>query len=79
MISIWVIIVLMLILNIWVWFFPVSFIHFLKIGKNAKVETPFPWLKELWNVIEHPLYMCIPRTIFSIGLVISIIIAYLIT
>jgi hypothetical protein len=79
MISIWIIILLMLALNMWVWFFSTSFINFIKFGKGAKVEISIPSLKEIWIVIEHPLYVWIPRVIFSIGLLISIIIAYLIT
>jgi hypothetical protein len=47
------------------------------LGKNAKVETPLPWLKDVWKVIENPHYIWAPRVIFGVGLIISIV-AYIV-
>lgn len=77
MISIWAIILFTLSLNIWVWCFPTSFIKLMMLGKNAKVETPLPWLKDVWKVIENPHYIWAPRVIFGVGLIISIV-AYIV-
>jgi hypothetical protein len=51
----------------------------MKFGKDAKVETPFPLLKNVWKVIEHPYYIWVPRIIFGIALTISLVVAYIMT
>jgi hypothetical protein len=51
----------------------------MKFGKNAKIETPLPWLKDVWKVIENPHYIWAPRIVFGIGLIISIIVVFITT
>jgi hypothetical protein len=64
-----------LVLNLWVWFFPDTFINFLKLGKNPRLME-LPLQKELWHFIESPTYIWWPRIIFSLALLIVLIMVY---
>jgi len=76
MLPIYALVLIMLLLNIWVWFFPKTFIKYINLGKGAKIESVIPSLKEIWEHVDHPIYIWFPRFIFSIGLMISIVIMY---
>ena len=64
---------IIVLLNIWVWFFANSFIHYLKIGKNAKIETLIPSQKEVWKLIENPHYIWYPRIVFGAALFVMLV------
>ncbi len=76
MVPVYAIVLLMLLLNIWVWFFPSAFIKFIKIGKGAKIESIFPTQKSVWKFVDLPTYIWFPRFIFSISFIVSIGILY---
>jgi hypothetical protein len=62
-------------LNLWVWLFPEAFIKYLRLGKNSRYMG-MPLQKEIWHVIENPQYIWLPRVIFGLALVITIVLAY---
>jgi len=76
MIPIYVVVLLIVLLNAWVWFFPSAFIKYLQLGKGAKIEGVFPALKRTWDYVEHPAYIWGPRIAFGIGLIISIVLMF---
>jgi len=76
MVPAYAIVLLMLLLNIWVWLFPSIFIKFMKLGKGAKIESVFPTQKRVWKFVDHSTYIWFPRFIFSISFIVSIGIMY---
>jgi len=78
MISIYVVVLFMLLLNAWVWFFPSAFIGYLQRGKGAKVESVFPSLQRVWEHVESPTYIWGPRIAFGIGLIAVLLLWWLV-
>jgi len=72
----YILVLLMLLLNVWVWFFPNSFIGFVNRGKGAKMEHIIPSLREIWGAIDSPRYIWFPRFGFGLGLIISLVMVY---
>jgi hypothetical protein len=67
---------IVLLLNLWVWLFPKSFINYLKLGKNAQIENIIPAQKAIWKFIEHPYYIWLPRLGFGLALLVIVAMIY---
>lgn len=64
-----ILIIIALLLNIWVWFFPQSFINYIKFGKNELTEKIIPSQKEIWTFIEKPNYIWYVRIALGLTLI----------
>ena len=64
-----------LLLNLWVWFFPSSFVSYLKLAKNPKLMG-MPLQDTVWKFIESPSYIWFPRVIFGLAFIIVSIMIY---
>jgi hypothetical protein len=62
-------------LNVWVWLLHNSFIKYLRLAKNPNLMR-LPLQKELWEFIESPGYIWLPRIIFSLALIVVLIMIY---
>jgi hypothetical protein len=66
-----VILLIVLTLNIWVWFFGKSFIHFFITAEKSPLEK-LPSQKEKWKVINHPQFIWYPRIMMTITLILVV-------
>ena len=62
-----VILLIVLTLNIWVWFFGESFINFFRTAEKSPLEL-LPIQKEKWKIINHPQFIWYPRIVMAITL-----------
>lgn len=67
-----VILIIVLALNIWVWFFGSSFINFFRIAEKSPIEQ-LPMQKEKWKIINHPRFIWYPRIVMAITLILVIV------
>jgi len=56
------ILLIVLTLNIWVWFFGKSFINFFKTAEKSPLEQ-LPQQKEKWKIINLPQFIWYPRVV----------------
>jgi hypothetical protein len=66
-----VILLIVLILNIWIWFFGKSFKTLFKIAEQSPLEN-LPLQKEKWKIINHPQFIWYPRIVMVIVLILII-------
>jgi hypothetical protein len=64
---------IVVLLNIWVWFFPRLFIDYLKWARRSNDVELLNIQKVLWSFIGSPNYIWMPRFIFTIALIIMAI------
>lgn len=62
-----VILLIVLTLNIWVWFFGKSFINFFRTAEKSPLEQ-LSIQKEKWKIINHPQFIWYPRIVLAITL-----------
>jgi len=66
-----VILLIVLTLNIWVWFFGKSFINFFKTAEKSLFEQ-LPLQKDKWKIINLPRFIWYPRVVMVITLILVI-------
>jgi len=65
------ILLIVLTLNIWVWFFGKSFINFFMTAEKSPLEQ-LPQQKEKWKIINLPQFIWYPRVVMAITLILVI-------
>jgi hypothetical protein len=66
-----VILLIVLTLNIWVWFFGKSFTNLFKTAEKSSLEK-LPYQKEKWKIINLPQFIWYPRVVMAITLILVI-------
>lgn len=67
-----IIVILFVIFNIWVWFYPDGYLDYMKGSKGAKIETLMPSLKDFQKDYDNPKYILIVRIITGVFLAVAI-------
>jgi hypothetical protein len=70
-----VIVTVILLLNLWVWLLPRTYVEFIKIAKRSKLAA-MPPHAALWRFIESPNYIWFPRIVFCLALIVLGITVY---
>lgn len=67
-----IMIVLIIVLNLWVWIFPNSYLAYTKLSKGAKIESFLPSQKEFQKIYENPKYIWYVRASLGFALLVAV-------